>query len=373
MIIQMSPEQILEAAKSLDLTESFESPFRRISIPSVERAIDPLDLIAAQILELTKQGSCLVFCNTRQMVEDLAGRCRKLAKSQGWLYDPVLVHHASLDKDVKETTESELKSGKHCVAIATSSLELGIDIGYIRWVVQIQPPARVSGLRQRVGRSGRLLDQPSRLSLHAVDTTPTRDSTLEDLLAPNLLTCLAMTRLLIASKLEPYGADRHHLSTLIHQILAVLFQKCVVPLPELFETLCVRGAFRKVDRHMFEDLVRSLHGFELTTLTSEGHLMLGTEGERLTNRWDFYPAFKTPSVYVVRHENGRLGELEAAGHPRERDVFLLNGQPWQVRKVDEVKRVLHVMPAPAGAPPTFRGDPIERPTIVAREMSAPGH
>jgi len=369
-IIQMSASEILQAANSLDLTKSVVSPFKQIPIPTVDQAIDPLDRVASEVLKLTEEGSSLCFCNQRQMVEGLAKLARELASQQGWNYDPVYLHHSSLDKKVREQTEEALKSGKHVVSFNTSSLELGIDIGVLDRICQVQPPGRVSSLKQRAGRSGRKDEQPTVLRQFTIDLTPTPGSTLSQWLFPNFLAGNAMIRLLIRNQLEPHGPDRYHVSTLVHQTMAVLFQRQPVPLTDLYETLCVRGPFRKIDRTMFEDAMRSLLSFKLIDLTSEHSLVLGSEGERMTSRKDFFVAFKVRSVFLVRHDGGKLGEIESAALPKDGDVFTLDGRNWRVKSINRVLRVVNVMPAPAGSPPTFRGDPVEWHTMLLQEMRA---
>jgi ATP-dependent Lhr-like helicase len=371
VIVQMSPEHVVEAANSLDFTNGFESPFREIASPIVANPIWPLEVIASEVLKLTKEGSSLCFCNRRLIVEELAKRCRGQAEKHGRSYHPVFAHHSSLAKNVREETETTLKSGKPVVAIATSSLELGIDIGRIERIFQVQSPARVSSLRQRVGRSGRQAGQPSTLRFYSIDGTPTRRSILPDWLFPDHLTGIAMIELLIENMLEPHGPDRFHLSTLVHQTLAVLYEKRVAgsltTYGELHETLCVKGAFRKVDQAMFQDVMRSLRKLKLIDQTDDGSLLLGPEGERITSWPDFYVAFKTRSVYAVRNEGKDLGEIESAMLPREGELITLNGRNWRVQSINRVTRVVHVVAASVGAP-AFRGYPMDRHTMIFQKV-----
>jgi ATP-dependent Lhr-like helicase len=257
------------------------------------------------------------------------------------------------------------------VAIATSSLELGIDVGKIERIFQVQSPARVSSLRQRVGRSGRQAGQPSTLRFYSIDGTPTGRSILSDWLFPDHLTSIAMIELLIENRLEPHGPDRYHLSTLIHQTLAVIHQQrvagCLLTHGELHELLCKKGPFRKVDQAVFQDVMRSLRKLKLIDETADGSLLLGSEGDRITNWPDFYVAFKVRSVFSVRNQGKELGEIESAMLPRVGDLITLNGQNWRVQSINRVTRVVHVVAAPAGAP-AFRGDPMERHTVIFQKM-----
>jgi ATP-dependent helicase Lhr and Lhr-like helicase len=99
----------------------------------------------------------------------LSAKLHRFVEEQGWPDDPFVSHHGSLSKEVRHATEARLKRGLGVTAFATSSLELGIDIGEIRRVLQIDPPWTASSLRQRLGRSGRKDGQPSTLRLYVLE------------------------------------------------------------------------------------------------------------------------------------------------------------------------------------------------------------
>src|SRR5262249_20824855 len=103
-----------------------------------------LEAIARDIADRAVETSNLVFCNSRRIVEWLSARLHQIAKERGMPYDPFISHHGSLSKEVRERTESMLKSGKFFTAIATSSLELGIDIGAVGRVLQVNAPWSLS-------------------------------------------------------------------------------------------------------------------------------------------------------------------------------------------------------------------------------------
>lgn len=144
-----------------DETDDDETP--------VKAPRDLYDQIVPDIAQVAQDGSNLVFCNSRGVCEMLSANLHRYVQEQSWPDDPFVSHHGSLSKEVRHAAEARLKRGLRATAFATSSLELGIDIGEIRRVLQINPPWTVSSLRQRLGRSGRKDGQPSTLRLYVIE------------------------------------------------------------------------------------------------------------------------------------------------------------------------------------------------------------
>ena len=132
-------------------------PARKSIWPSVHPKI--LELVLAH-------RSTIIFCNARRLAERLAARLNELAADQGVEGpdggDLVKAHHGSLAREQRVQIEDQLKSGKLRALVATSSLELGIDMGAVDLVVQVESPGAVSRGLQRIGRAGHQVGEPSR-------------------------------------------------------------------------------------------------------------------------------------------------------------------------------------------------------------------
>ena len=142
-------------------------------------------------------------------------------------------HHGSLSREVREALETRLKDGKlPTTAITTVTLELGIDIGSVESVAQIGAPRSVAGLRQRLGRSGRRAGKPAILRMYATEYELDAKSSLIDRLRLETVQSIAAVELIRDHWVEPPSPLTQHLSTLLHQILAVIVGMHSLSFPE---------------------------------------------------------------------------------------------------------------------------------------------
>jgi ATP-dependent Lhr-like helicase len=182
----------------------------------------------------------LLFANTKQDVEwfadSLNRRCEQLGRPKEFL-----VHHGSLSKEIREFTEQEMQGRRPQTTACSSTLELGIDIGNVTSVGQVDPPWSVSSLVQRLGRSGRGDDEPQCMRVYVREIKCSAKSSLEKRLYPGLLRTIAVTELMLEtpSWVEPPSIDLLDFSTLTQQILSVLGETGGTPLEF---TLCDHDA-----------------------------------------------------------------------------------------------------------------------------------
>lgn len=370
---RLTPAQTAEFACSRT-RQQLLAPGERVSADSHAVAQpaspDDLDDLAEELIRHFALSTNLVFVNSRRTGEALMVRLHERVRERKWPHDPFLLHHGSVAKGLREEAEQALKSGVPTTVICTSTLELGVDIGSVRAVAQIDPPWRVSSLVQRLGRSGRRPGEAAILRLYVREESPHARSRLTDLLFPELLRGIALTRLMLSGWLEPAACNRMHLSTLVHQVLSCLKQTGGMRAQALYDTLLVRGPFRSVTADQFALLLRGLAAKGLVEQLPTGELILAPAGERVTGAPDFYAAFATVETFAVRHGGEEIGELPVEGLPQPGRLVVLAGRRWVVEEVDGLTKVVWVSPARGGEPPMFLEQGGELHSRVVQEMRA---
>lgn len=326
------------------------------------------DQICEEIYQRCRGGNHLVFANSRNLTEKIAAQLADFC-ARDFVPNEFFPHHGSLAKELREELESRLqKEDLPTTAICTMTLELGIDIGKVNSVVQVTAPHSVSSLRQRVGRSGRRRD-PAVLRMLIAEPQLTLSSPFVDKFRLQLLQSLAIMRLLIVDKwFEPADTNQMHLSTLLHQILAVIAQWGSIRADQLFLLLCDQGPFKHVSVEHFKQVLKHLGAIELLQQVHRGELVLGRKGERLVNSYTFYAVFHTPEEYRVVAAGKTLGALPVTSPVIKDQHIVFGGKRWKVTNIDDAKKVISVTAATAGRPPRFSGSGIFLHDKVRQEM-----
>jgi len=302
-------------------------------------------------------GNHLVFTKRRRDVETLADMLRTTCESSGFPNE-FFPHHGSLSRDVRETLETRLKDSKlPTTAISTVTLELGIDIGSVESVAQIGAPRSVAGLRQRLGRSGRRTGKPAVLRIYAVEYELDARSSLIDRLRLETVQSIAAVELIREHWVEPPSPLTQHLSTLLHQILAVIVEYGGATAKRLFGVLSGPGAFGAVDASTFTKLLRDMAATDppLLEQSSDGTLMLGRLGEVITEHYEFFAVFNTPEEFRIVAGGRTLGTVSLQNAFGPGDYIIFSGLRWRVIDVDDRGRTVRVESAPAGRVPRFDG------------------
>lgn len=325
---------------------------RQAEAPSDE----DLEEIAEDIILNFCQSTNLIFVNSKRTIELLAVKLHDAAKRKKLFPDPFVVHHGSISKELREEAETQLKEGTPTTAICSSTLEMGIDIGSVRAVGQVDPPWSVGSMVQRLGRSGRREGDVAIMRMYVREKSPHYGSALTDLLYPDLLRAVALIRLMMQKWLEPPDIDRLHLSTLIHQILSCLKQTGGMTAAELHSLLIEAGPFRQVPSQIFKSILKGLGEKEVIEQCPEGDLILAPVGERITSNFDFYAAFKSKDEFVIRNGEEPIGTLPADVIPPIGEHLILAGRRWHVDDIDLAAKTVFVTAARGGKAPEFLSD-----------------
>jgi ATP-dependent Lhr-like helicase len=315
----------------------------------------PEDLLDS-IYELVKDQHTLIFPNSRGRVEEIAVKLKKRAELNGSPLE-VFAHHSSVDREVREFVERFAKSARRRVPFAivcTSTLELGIDIGAVDLIVQIDSTGSVSSLSQRLGRSGRAEGSSSNLGIEVTDEW-------------HLLQSVAAKSLLEEGILEPTGIISEPYDIVFHQILSILRQFSGLPRQDLVEAIRGNSAFRSIKESSIAELIdRIIADDYIQDLRRE--LIVGFKAEKLVNSKEFYSVFDREDNIKVYFGDKPIGELEPSPDLKPGVKVYLAAQIWIITDVDLDKKKLWVKRSPDARKPKWLGHGIPVHHIVRQRM-----
>jgi ATP-dependent helicase Lhr and Lhr-like helicase len=309
--------------------------------------------IATELFEKLRGEKNLIFANTRREVEQIADLMSVLSESER-VPNEFFPHHGSLSREMRELAEARLKDiSAPATAIATSTLEMGIDIGAVKTVAQVVPPYHVGSLRQRLGRSGRR-GEPA--ILRAFVKAKIDEISLEGLLHYPLVQTIAVIQLLLERWTEPPRARGLHLSTLTHQLMSIIAERGGVFAKPAYQILCQTGPFRTITPDLFGLLLRALGESGIISQASDGLLVHGPVGEKVSNHYSFLAVFQTPTEFRVMEGSKFLGTLPLESMLMPGDLIIFGGRRWEVVQVLQSTRILEVKKARGGKAISFPGE-----------------
>jgi ATP-dependent Lhr-like helicase len=302
----------------------------------------PLELLKDLYIE-TKDNKVLIFPNSRGRAEEVAVKLRKISdRVKG--HPNYFSHHSSVDREVREYIEYFAKNNKRqnfCIS-CTSTLELGIDIGTVDEVVQIDATHSIASLIQRVGRSGRKEGTSSNLYLYATNEW-------------SLLQSIACWLLYNEGFIEPPQKSEKPYDILIHQALSITKGHSGIILTELINQLQENSAFKEIELVEINEIIEHLIKIDfLEKLQNE--VIIGVEGEKVVNNREFYSVFKTLENYKVINAGNTIGEIPLSPQIIEDENILLSAKIWKIKFVDHKGKKIEVLPARDGKKPMFFGE-----------------
>lgn len=321
--------------------------------------------ISKEIYTQLRGSNNLVFTNSRITAEKYAIILSDLSIKSG-VPNEFRIHHGYISKENRKSVERELQSGNFPVtAICTSTLELGIDIGKVKSIAQIGAANSISGLRQRLGRSGRR-NEPSILRIFSIDNG---DNSLLSVLKPTLLQNIAIIELMCEHRYEKPSVNYYHFSTLIQQILAVIAQYDGFYAKDGWSMLCKNGAFKNVTPELFLELLKELGMRNVLSQLNTGQIVIGYLGEKILGAKDFYVTFNSSTDFIVINQidSKSIGMVQEC--PKIGDIIILNGQRWIVNIFDKSSGNIYVSPVYDGGDIIFDlDDGIEVDRIIAQKI-----
>jgi len=325
----------------------------------------------------------LVFCNSRAMVEWCATELRSPRQGEDpdnypSLKDLVFPHHGSLDRATRKLAEEALRDPQRATLVVSSpTLELGLDVGDIEHVVQVDPGPSVASLRQRLGRSGRRAGKLSRLTLLVREEPGGEEAHPLARLHVSLVQGLAQLVLVQDRRFEAPTAGALNLSTFVQQTLSMANEG--VTLDAIDAVLLRDGPFITAAKTDYHDLIARMArpaeddvpGFRplLVAPTDERQFYCLTEAaRRITDGPGFGAAFVGGKQFTVRAGGEILGQIPGGHNLKAGDPVFFGGRRWAVQTVLDVPPTVLLLPSGGGRPPRFAGSPISPSGLVVETM-----
>jgi ATP-dependent Lhr-like helicase len=310
---------------------------------------------SAAIGQLTRGKKSLVFVESRS-------RAEQVAQAMTGTGVEVFIHHSAVSRADRALAEAQFMAGQNTAIVCTSTMELGIDVGDLDQVVQVDAPSSVASFLQRIGRTGRRAE--TRQNCTFICLTP-----------ESLLQSLAIVRLVSQGWVEDVRPAVQAMHVLAHQIMALSLQEGGISRHLLLPWVQAAYPFTSIREERLQQLVATMLEREILH-EADGLLSLGRRGERLYGRRNFfelYAVFTAPPILRVTHGREEVGTVQAlfvAMHDKEKGplCFRLAGRAWEVEHVDWSKGVLDVHPSSQGRVPSWIGMPSLLSTKLCQAM-----
>jgi ATP-dependent Lhr-like helicase len=348
------------AAPALDPLEGGEATRR-----SIWPAIYP------ELLELIRaHKSTIVFVNNRRGAERLAIRLNDLAGEE-----LARSHHGSLAREERTVVEEMLKAGELPCLVATSSLELGIDMGAVDLVIQVESPKSVARGLQRIGRAGHSVGDVSRGRIFPK-------------FRADLLECAVVARRMREAKIETTVVPRNALDVLAQQIVAIAAAAPedqadgTVSVDDLYALVTRTHSYAELPRPQLENVLDMLDGRYPSSEFAE--LRPRIIWDRVAGTIRARPGARQLAVtnagtipdrglYAVTLPDGRrVGELdeEMVYEARPGQTFLLGATTWRIEEIGRDRVIVTPAPGLPGAVPFWKGDTLGRPRELGEAIGA---
>jgi ATP-dependent Lhr-like helicase len=309
------------------------------------------------LVELVRaHRSTIVFVNNRRLAERLALRLNEAAEEE-----VARAHHGSLAREQRTQIEEDLKAGRIPCLVATSSLELGIDMGAVDLVIQVESPKSVARGLQRIGRAGHSLGEVSRGRIFPK-------------FRADLLECAVVAQRMRQGLIEETQIPRNPLDVLAQHVVAICADE-EVEVAELHRLVCRAYPFADLSRSQLENVLDMLAGRYPSDEFAElrprivwdrtAGVLRGRPGARrlaVTNAGTI-PDRGLFGVFIAGETGGRVGELdeEMVYEARAGQVIVLGASSWRIEEITRDRVLVSPAPGVPGAVPFWKGEGVGRP------------
>ncbi len=309
---------------------------------------------------IKEKKSVLTFTNTRESAEILSSRLGVLDKDL-----PIETHHSSLSKEVRIRAEEGFKKGEIKSLVCTSSLELGIDIGLIDFILQYMSPRQVAKVLQRVGRSGHT-------------TTGVSDGVIISSEPDDCFESTVVATLALDGRIEPTGVYKKALDVLGHQIVGLAIEEYKIPFNKTYSIIKRAWPYSELTRSEFLEVCRLMQRLGFIWLDTKD---MGSDKpedlliKRRRRAWEYYfqnlstiPDTKNYQIFDVI-SNQPVGTLDAefiALHGDPGTSFICKGQAWKILELHGSKVMVEPIKGIEAAIPAWEGELIPVPFAVAQ-------
>ena len=357
-----------DMARMGEAMEVDEAPGGPAAGPEARHSIWPS--IHPRLLELIRaHRSTLIFVNSRRLAERLAARLNELAGEE-----LVRAHHGSVAREQRLEIEEQLKAGRLPALVATSSLELGIDMGAIDLVIQIEAPPSVASGMQRIGRAGHQVGEPSTGKIFPK-------------FRGDLVEAAVVVKRMKAAAIEETRIPRNPLDVLAQQLVAICAHDRWT-VDELHALVTRADSFRDLSREQLTGVLDMLSGrypsdefadlkprlvwdrrTDVVASRNDARVVAITSGGTIPDRGLY-------GVFLPGDDAGRggrrVGELdeEMVYESRVGETFLLGASTWRIEEIKPDRVIVTPAPGEPGKMPFWHGDAVGRPIELGRAIGA---
>lgn len=322
-VASAAPPVVIDIGHQRQLDLAIEAPSSELGAVCMHEQWAEVNSRIAELVQTHR--ATLIFVNTRRLAERLTHQLSELLGDEA-----VCSHHGSLAYQHRQDTEQRLKAGQLKAVVATASLEMGIDVGYIDLVIQIGSPRSIATFLQRIGRSGHALGLIPKGRLFAL----TRDEAME---------CMALMRAIRQGQLDVVPIPVAPVDVLAQQIVAEV--ACEEwSSDDLFAMFTRAASYSSLDRTVFDRVVRILS--EGLTTSAAGRSRVYLHHDQVQRRLRARPGARMaaianagaiPDLFSIRviadDDQTVVGTVdeEFATESQAGDIFLLGNTSWRIR------------------------------------------